>query len=155
MSTLTLLADALAIKGLTLDHARNLDKLNRKQVDHVRWAYEYAKTYAKEHSLHATHTRYAGWRAKGQICPRSDFTLRPGEDLDDRELDVIFASALNTRKMTLADAAAPRTNHDPVREIILWAILYTIGHMRRREHARELRANPMTHDEFARELACM
>lgn len=40
-------------------------------------------------------------------------------------------------------------------EGVLWAVLYTLGHMRRNAWEAELRANPMPREVFAAELATM
>jgi hypothetical protein len=84
----------------------------------------------------------------------SELPIPPELRLDGREwfgddLDQMIRHVLRVVNLTPWEATRPETLTRQQQDALLWAVLYTLGHSRRLAWDRELRADPLTPEEFA------
>ncbi len=146
MNKLRRFADALATKGLTLDDARNIRSLSRDQADHVKRAYAHMN---EPTIFEKSYVHVLGWFDIPGLPSPPDLRLRPGERIDDPALATVFAGAMRAR-LRLAEQHHPDpfTLATKKQDGVLWAVMYTLGYMRRQAWQRELQKDPMTTMEF-------
>ena len=155
MNKLTRFANALATRGLTLEDTRDLHALTLGQVDDIKWAYAHANEVSTQSTkFSTTHAQYDAWYRSEKRSPPVDFSNMKNIEIEDTELDVVFSSVLALHGVTLDDACIdPRTQASSQRDFVVWSIMYTLGHFRRKAWERELRQDPLTEAEFQYILA--
>jgi len=154
---------ALALRQLTPEDVRRVSTLPPWQVDHIKWAKSDALARVRRvdaglspNTLAETHRRLLDWKtALGKPIP-GDLRLRHGETLNDDDLDLVFARALHIQAITPEQAIEPGTLTPKQLEGVQWALLYTLGHARRRARDAEAQAEDAVDvDAFMAELAAM